>query len=100
MNKIEYNHINLQKKAMITKITAEEFDQLKIKGWGRASLVFGAIISLKVNEAIVVPRSMWRRNKPPSSICRLLEKRWAEHKVKYKCVTLADNSGWAIKRLS
>ena len=85
---------------MFKKITSEEFDQLQIKGWGRSSPTYNIIIGLKVDEAVVILKSQWRRKKPPSSACRSIEKKWASHKLKYKCVALADNSGWAIKRLS
>lgn len=84
---------------MFKKITAEEFDQLKIKGWGRSSPTYNAIIGLKVDEAVIILKSQWRRNKAPSSACRAIEKKWKHLNLKYKCVTLADDSGWAIKRL-
>lgn len=85
---------------MFQKLTAEEFDQLPIKGWGRSSPVYNAIISLKVNEGVVILKSQWKRNKPPSGICRSIEKKFAGMKIKYKSVALADNSGWAIKRIA
>lgn len=85
---------------MFKKLTPEEFDQLPIKGWGRSSPVYHAIISLRKEEAIMVLKSQWKRNKPPSSICRSIEKKFADMKVKYKCVALADNTGWAIKRIA
>ena len=85
---------------MYKKLTSEEFDQLRIKGWGRSSPHYNAIISLKVGEAVVIPKAGWRSNKTPSTKCRRIEKKFASMKVKYKCVALADDSGWAIKRLS
>lgn len=85
---------------MFKKITSEEFDQLPIKRAGRSSPVYDAIISLRTGEAIEIPKAGWKRNKPPSAICRSIEKKFADMKVKYKCVALADNSGWAIKRLA
>jgi len=83
---------------MFKKLTDEEFDQLPIKGWGRSSPTYNAIISLKIGEGIMILKSQWRRKKPPSSVCRAIEKKFSAHKLKYKCVALADNSGWAIKR--
>ena len=87
---------------MFKKITGEEFDQLRIKGWGRSSPTYNAIIGLKVGEAVIILKTQWRRNKSPSSACRAIEKRWGKLKfvLKYKCVALADNSGWAIKRIA
>jgi len=85
---------------MFKKLTSEEFEQLKIKGWGRSSPTYNAIIGLKVGEAVVILKTQWRRNKSPSSACRAIEKKWKKRNVvlKYKCVALADNTGWAIKR--
>ena len=85
---------------MFKKLTSEEFEQLKIKGWGRSSPTYNAILGLKVGEAIMILKTQWRRNKPPSSTCRAIEKKWPDLKLKYKCVALADDSGWAIKRLA
>ena len=85
---------------MFKKISPEEFDQLRIKGWGRSSPVHNAVSGLRVGEAVVILKSQWKRRKAPSSLCRAIEKKWASFKVKYKCVTLADDSGWAIKRIA
>ena len=85
---------------MFTKLTSEEFDQLRIKGWGRSSPTYNAIFGLRVGEAVVILKTQWRSNKPPSRACRAIEKKWASYKLKYKCVALADDSGWAIKRLA
>lgn len=85
---------------MYTKITPEEFEQLKIKGWGRSSPFYNELIALKVNDGLVVKKTQWRRSKPPSNVCRYIEKKFKERKMKYKCVALADDSGWAIQRLA
>jgi hypothetical protein len=91
----------LHKKAMFKKLTPEEFDALPIKGWGRSDPTYNAILGMKVGEAIFIPKAGWRsRRKTPSSKCRRIEKKFANLKIKYKCVALADNSGWAVKRLS
>lgn len=84
---------------MIKKITGEEFDQLPFKGWGRSSPAYHAIIGLKVNEAVIITKADWKRNKPPSGICRAIEMKYKHKAVKYTCKRLADDSGWAIKRL-
>lgn len=85
---------------MFKKLTSEEFDQLAVKGWGRSSPTYHAILGLKKEEANVIPKAGWKRNKSPSSICWAIEKKFAGMKVKYKCVALADDTGWAIKRLT
>ncbi len=83
---------------MFKKLTSEEFDQLRIKGWGRSSPAYHAIIGLRLGEAVMILKTEWKRNKPPSSICRAIEKKFKDMKVKYRCVRLADDTGWAIKR--
>ena len=85
---------------MLKKITSEEFDQLRIKGWGRSDPTYNAILGLHIGEGVIIPKAGWRSNKTPSTKCRRIEKKWAGMKVKYKCVALANDSGWAVKRLS
>ena len=85
---------------MLKKITSEEFDQLRVKGWGRSSPVYNAIMGLKVGEALMIPKAGWNSNKTPSTKCRAIEKKFKSRKLKYKCVALADNTGWAVKRLA
>lgn len=87
---------------MVEKITAEEFDNLRTRGWGRSSVFFNALKNLRLGEAMKISKTEWRsRSKTPSAKCRYLEKRFKKfgHKVKYVCVELEDRSGWAIKRL-
>jgi len=85
---------------MVEKITGEEFDKLRKKGWGRSSIVYNALMNLRTGEGVKILKSEWRsRSKTPSAKCRYLEKKWKEHKVKYVCVELEDGSGWAVKRL-
>lgn len=59
---------------MFKKLTPEEFEQLAVKGWGRSSPTYHAILGLKKEEAVVIPKAGWKRNKSPSSICRAIEK--------------------------
>ena len=85
---------------MFKKISAEEFENLNIKGWGRSSPTYNAILNLQAGEVVIILKSQWRRNKAPSSVCRQIEKKFPQKKLSYKCVALADDSGWAIKRLT
>jgi len=86
---------------MYKKLSAEEFTQLRIKGWGRSSPTYNAIMSLKVGEALVILKSQWYSNtKTPSTQCRRIEKKFAAQKLKLKCVALEDNSGWAVQRIA
>jgi len=86
---------------MIEKISPEEFEQLRIKGVGRSTPAYHALLNLRVGEGIKILKSEWRSSsKTPSAKCRYLEKKWADKKVKYICVSLEDNSGWAVQRLA
>lgn len=78
------------------RITAEEFENLPIKGKGSATAVFNAVLNLKPGEAIIIARTEWQRKKSPSTMCRYIEKRYG---MKFTCGALTDGSGWAVKRL-
>ena len=79
----------------------EEFDLLRTKGPGRSSRAYNAIRNLQVGEAIKILKAEWgSRSKTPSAKCRAIEKKYSARKVKYLCVTLADGTGWAVKRLA
>ena len=87
---------------MIEKITAEEFDKLPARGWGRSSVFLTHLKNLKAGEGLKVLKTEWRsRSKTPSAKCRYMEKRYKKYgqDVKYVCIELADRSGWAIKRV-
>lgn len=80
------------------KLTAEEFDNIPKKGWGRSSNAFQAIFTLKKDDAVVIEKKDWHsRSKTPSTICRYIEKKFPQ--VKYIYAALADGSGWAVKRV-
>ncbi len=86
---------------MYKKLSSDEFSQLRIKGWGRSSPTYNAIMGLKIGEAIVILKSQWySRTKTPSTQCKRIERKFAAQKLKLKCVALADDSGWAVQRLA
>ncbi|HLG35659.1 MAG TPA: hypothetical protein VI757_12325 [Bacteroidia bacterium] len=81
---------------MITKITEEEYLNSIVKGRGRASNVFTAILNMKPGEIINIPASDWKRRRKVSSVASYIAKRY---KRKFVTVTLADGNGWRVKRL-
>ena len=78
------------------KLTEEEFNQLIIRGTGRASVFYKAIIRLKVGEALLISRTEYTLYHGPGRICKIIMKRFPH--VKYTYGPIADGSGWAIKR--
>lgn len=78
------------------KITAEEFDNLPLKGAGRASTFYKAIVRLLPGEALIITRKEYTLSRGPGYICRRIMKRFP--KVKYTYGPVADGSGWAVKR--
>ncbi|MGE0567182.1 MAG: hypothetical protein AB7O73_04475 [Bacteroidia bacterium] len=78
------------------KITAEEFNSLPIKGRGRSSDIFNGLINLKSGEGLLIDKSDWNRKATPSSLVRYIEKRY---NIKFEYGALANDQGWAVKRL-
>jgi hypothetical protein len=78
------------------KLSAEEYEQLPIKGKGRSSHIFNSIINLKAGEAILIEKKDWKRKASPGTLVRYIEKK---HQVKLSCGAVNDGSGWAVKRL-
>lgn len=79
------------------KLSADEFDQLSIKGKGRSSHLFNSIVNLKVGEALLIEKKDWNRKAGPSTLVRYIEK---NHKIKLACATISGEEGaWAIKRI-
>jgi hypothetical protein len=79
------------------KLTASEYDNLEKINTGRSSVFYDAILNLKIHESLIIEKREWKMYRTPSRICRYLEKKYS---VKYICATLADESGWAIKRVA
>jgi len=78
------------------KITPEEFEHLPLRGSGRASVFYRAIIGLLPGEALFIGREEYTLSYGPGRICRSIEKRFP--RVKYSYGALADGSGWAVRR--
>lgn len=79
------------------KLSADEFDQLSIKGKGRSSHLFNSILNLKVGEALLIEKKDWNRKAGPSTLVRYIEK---NHNIKLACATISGGEGaWAIKRI-
>ena len=81
---------------MMKKISAEEFNQLPLKGTGRSSVFYKAIIGLRQGEALFISRKEYTLSHPPSRICIAIMKRLTH--IKYIYGPVADGSGWAVKR--
>jgi len=78
------------------KLSAEEYEQLPLKGKGRSSHVFNSIINLKPGEAVLIEKKDWKRKAAPGTLVRYVEKK---HNMKLSCGALNDGSGWAVKRI-
>ena len=78
------------------KLTANEFEQLSLKGKGRSSHVFNSILNLKEGEALLIERKDWSRKAGPSTLVRYIEKK---HEMKFLCGAVEGGNGWAVKRV-
>ena len=78
------------------KIRAEEFELLRLRGFGNSSPFYKAIIGLKRGEALLISREEYTLSHSPGRICRAIMKRFPQ--VKYTWGAMADGSGWAVKR--
>ncbi|MGZ4033819.1 MAG: hypothetical protein ACXVPU_15205 [Bacteroidia bacterium] len=78
------------------KLTADEFEQLPIRGKGRSSHVFNSIVNLQVGEALLIEQKDWKRKASPSTLVRYIEK---NHNMRFTCGSIAGGNGWAVKRI-
>ena len=78
------------------KLTADEFDQLPIRGKGRSSHVFNSIVNLQVGEALLIEQKDWKRKASPSTLVRYIEK---NHDMRFSCGSIAGGNGWAVRRI-
>lgn len=81
---------------MPQKIDSEAFDSLPLFGKGRSSAVFNAILSLKVNEALIITKAEWKPKYPPTQMVNRITRRFG---MKFIKGALPDRSGWAVKRV-
>ena len=79
------------------KISEEEFEGLEPGGRGNSSKFYKAIISLRMGERLFIGREEYTLSRSPDRICRMIMKRFPN--VKYEFATLADKSGWKVKRV-
>ena len=79
------------------KLTDEEFQQLvmRSRGRGRQSEGYSAIFNLLVGESLLITKAEWKNRTSPLTSAMRLQKRFG---VLYDKYTLADGSGWVIKR--
>jgi hypothetical protein len=78
------------------KLSAEEFDELPIKGKGRSGHVFNSLINLKPGEAVLIEKKDWKRKAGPSSLVRYIEKK---HNMRFHFGALDTSDGWAVRRI-
>ena len=78
------------------KISEEESSKLPIKGRGRSSVFYSAILNLKVGENLIIEKKEWNKCRTPLRICRYIEKKFG---VQYNDGELFDKSGWKITRI-
>lgn len=78
------------------KLDEQEFEKLFIKGKGRSSGVFNALINLKIGEGILIEKKDWKRKAGPNTLVKYIEKK---HGMKFICGKLEDDAGWAVKRI-
>jgi hypothetical protein len=62
----------------------------------KSSVFYSKIIGLQVGENVVIKTEEWKGCRTPKRICTYITKKFPQ--VKYKCLELADESGWGIKR--
>lgn len=78
------------------KISEEEFQELKMGYQGRKSVVRLTIEKMEAGEIYKIEPGDWHAKKNPSYLCRILE---TKRKRKYEVITLANKTGWVIKRV-
>ena len=80
---------------MIRKITKEEYYSTPIKGRGRASHAFNAILNMKPGDIIEVPSEDWKKKRKISQVAHYIGKTYSR---KFITVAKADGSGWMVTR--
>ena len=79
------------------KLTKDEAEAIITKPVGPVSAVGAMILSLKVEEYLLVEKKDWHsKSSTPSVLCRRIEKRTPGYK--FECRRALDGSGWVIKR--
>jgi hypothetical protein len=78
------------------KLTPEEFAKLPLHGRGSSSPFFNAILSLKVEENIIIEKKEWNKKYTPMKLVSRIERKFG---MKYVRGALPDRSGWGIKRV-
>ncbi len=97
LKRIKFNSVNKFKNQFyMKKITAEEFDALRLHGKGSANPLFKKLIELNVNEGLVILKSEWKVKYPPTGTANRVERR---HGMKFDRGALPDRTGWAFKRV-
>ena len=79
------------------KLNAEEGkDFLPITN-GRTTMIYAALLTLEVNEVLLITRQDWKGKRPPYEVVSRVEKKTGRTFLKGRS---PDGQGWAVKRLS
>jgi len=86
------------------KITKEQFDNLEFEKRGNIpGGINQTILNLEVNEALIIKKKEWHLKTSPimriQSDCHNKKCFLFKNKIRVKCGTLADGSGWSILRI-
>ena len=81
------------------KITQEEFEKMefKVRRKSEKTPFRKAIEELEVGEFLKIEKDEWVRKSPISSVMQILNHTL---KRKFSARTLADDSGWVVKRVA
>ena len=80
---------------MIRKVSKEEYFNTPVKGRGRASHVFTAILNMKPGDIIEIPAEDWKRRRKISKVASYIAKRYSRT---FTTVEKEDSSGWMVRR--
>lgn len=79
------------------KIKSEELEKLTVKGMGRSSEFYKAIIGLAKGEALFISNEEYTLKHGVGRICKFICNRFPH--VKFSHGKLADGTGWVVKRV-
>lgn len=78
------------------RLSEQEYQNLSLKGKGRSSELFNALINLRKGEAVLIEQKDWNRKAGPGTLVRYIEKK---HQMKFVCAAVADQNSWVVKRI-
>ncbi len=79
------------------KLNAEEGKDYLPITHGRTTMIYAAILSLQINEVLIITRQEWKAKKPPYEMVSRLSNKTGRVFIKGRT---PDGTGWAVKRIS